>query len=82
MLVSVCYPLFPRTLGLSPVFGRIFPLGLPFLGPGHQVREAHLVFPVAGSAEGCLGTSSVFSRLLPIPYGGYGYLAIIPVVGR
>ena len=82
MPVSACFPLFLRILGLFPVFGHIFPLGLPFPGPGHQVREAHLVFPAAGSAEGCLGTSSVLLRLRPVPCGGYGYLALIPVVGR
>ena len=82
MLVSACFLLFPRTLGLSHVFGHIFPLGLLFPGPGHQVREAHLVFPTAGSAEGYLGTSIVLLRHLPVPCGGYGYLALIPVVGQ
>ena len=82
MLVNACFPLFPRTLGLFPVFGHIFPLGLPFLGPSHQVRDARLVFPVAGSVEGCLETSSVLLRLRPVPCEGYGYLALIPVVGR
>jgi len=82
MLVSVCCPLFPRTLGLSPVFDRIFLLGLPLLGPGHQVREARLAFLTVGSAEGCLGTSSVLLRLRPVPHGGYEFLALIPVAGR